>query len=219
MPSTLERFISLVRFLETYRGRDKALRLSSYLACLLGGLSRNEATAGKLFTLMEQISGCRTILRLFDDASMASVCLAYGTGEKVKDSRQRWLGLAENVINQLFYPLEHIAWFAEKGILPIKSTPWMLASLWCWVGALCIGIVMSELKMRSSLSIKLKDEKSEEMLKLRRSEMVLLVENCANLGMAIHWLPKGYLWAEKLPNFIVGVLGVISTLAGISNMS
>ena len=109
--------------------------------------------------------------------------------------------------------------FAEKGILPIKSTPWMLASLWCWVGALCIGIVMSVIKLRDSLRIKSKDEKSEEMLKLRRSEMVLLVENCANLGMAIHWLPKGYLWAEKLPNFIVGVLGVISTLAGISNMS
>ena len=75
-------FKNYVYYLESYRGRDKVIRCTSYCSLLLGGLieNKNKAIANKLFLVVSELNACRVVLRLFDDSSMAAYCLKYGTG-------------------------------------------------------------------------------------------------------------------------------------------
>jgi len=53
----------------------------------------------------------------------------------------------------------------------------------------------------------------------QKKECLSLVENATNLGMAVHWLPGGYLWSGKLSNAAVGTLGVVSSVIGLVKLS
>lgn len=44
----------------------------------------------------------------------------------------RFCGLAVNLLDQVYYPLEHVAWAADCKLLKIKSDPWWTASTICW---------------------------------------------------------------------------------------
>ena len=75
--------------LETYRGREKLMRILQYASFLASGglqqLSR-ESSGEKFRIFAEAISECRTVLRLFDDAAMFSYARSYGTGKQVGKS-------------------------------------------------------------------------------------------------------------------------------------
>ena len=76
----------LASVLETYRGREKIMRLLQYASFLAsGGLHKVscEATGEKFRIFAEAMSECRTVLRLFDDAAMISFARSYGTGKEV----------------------------------------------------------------------------------------------------------------------------------------
>ena len=76
----------LASVLETYRGREKIMRLLQYASFLVsGGLQKVscEATGEKFRIFAEAMSECRTVLRLFDDAAMISFARSYGTGKEV----------------------------------------------------------------------------------------------------------------------------------------
>ena len=76
----------LAAVLETYRGREKLMRILQYASFLAsGGLHKvsYEATGEKFRVFAEAMSECRTVLRLFDDAAMISYARGYGTGKEV----------------------------------------------------------------------------------------------------------------------------------------
>ena len=76
----------LAGVLETYRGREKLMRLLQYASFLAsGGLHKVscETTGEKFRIFAEAMSECRTVLRLFDDAAMISYACSYGTGKEV----------------------------------------------------------------------------------------------------------------------------------------
>ena len=75
-------FKDYVYYLESYRGRDKIIRCTSYFSLFLGGLTENynKPIAKKLFIVVSELNACRVVLRLFDDCSMVAYCLKYGTG-------------------------------------------------------------------------------------------------------------------------------------------
>lgn len=78
--------LQLVRVLESYRGRDKIMRLISYVCTLLGGSiqhTRFIRLAQKLFRVGDALSDCRVVLRLFDDLAMLCYTLNYGLGKQV----------------------------------------------------------------------------------------------------------------------------------------
>lgn len=41
----------------------------------------------------------------------------------------------------------------------------------------------------------------------------------ADLSNAIHWMPPGFLWAGHFPNWLVGLMGTISSLIGLIQMN
>uniref|UniRef100_A0AAV2KSW9 Amyloid-beta A4 precursor protein-binding family A member 3 n=1 Tax=Knipowitschia caucasica TaxID=637954 RepID=A0AAV2KSW9_KNICA len=45
-----------------------------------------------------------------------------------------------------------------------------------------------------------------------RSELLSVVSNAADLFNAVHWMPPGFLWAGRFPDWTVGLLGSISSV-------
>ena len=72
-----------VLYLETYRGRDKVIRLANYALYLASGLlkrannNQHDLNIGKLAA---ELSNLRVMLRLLDDVAMLQFTLSYGTG-------------------------------------------------------------------------------------------------------------------------------------------
>uniref|UniRef100_A0A3Q0RBJ3 Peroxisomal biogenesis factor 11 gamma n=1 Tax=Amphilophus citrinellus TaxID=61819 RepID=A0A3Q0RBJ3_AMPCI len=218
---------SLVQLLESYRGRDKVIRTVCYGSQLVGGvLSRKAETdirsqqLGKSLLLFSaQLSHCRTVLRLFDDLSMLAYSHSYGLGNREEDGAVRWISVLNNVADQLYYPCEHIAWAADAELIKVKSDKWWLFSTVLWGTSLLLGILRS---LRVLLLLKKKSVKphivSCSRIQLRRQmrgELLSILSSMADLSNAIHWMPPGFLWAGRFPNWLVGLLGTTSSLIGL----
>ncbi|XP_014004793.1 peroxisomal membrane protein 11C [Salmo salar] len=230
MQNSLE---SLVNVLESYRGRDKVIRTLCYGSQLVGGVlsekpGLSSAQLGKSLLLFSaQLSHCRTVLRLFDDLSMLTYSQSYGLGAGDEDSALRWMSVLNNVADQLYYPCEHIAWAADAKIISAKSDKWWLLSGILWGASLLLGIFRS---MRVVMLLRKKLRKSTRgdsegtvasRSQLRRQvqgEVLSILSSMADLSNAIHWMPPGFLWAGRFPNWLVGLMGTISSLIGLIQM-
>lgn len=224
---------SLVRLLESYRGRDKVIRTVCYGSQLIGGFLSRKAEAdvashrlGKSLLLFSaQLSQCRTVLRLFDDLSMLAYSHGYGLGAGEEDAGVRWISVLTNVADQLYYPCEHIAWAADAELIRVESGKWWLFSTVLWGTSLLLGIFRS-LRVLLLLKKKLKrcggDTVGHSRSWLRRQmqgEVLSIFSSMADLSNAIHWMPPGFLWAGRFPNWLVGLMGTVSSLIGLIQMN
>ncbi|XP_040895902.1 peroxisomal membrane protein 11C [Toxotes jaculatrix] len=224
---------ALVRVLESYRGRDKVIRTVCYGSQLVGGVLSRKAEPdvsshrlGKSLLLFSaQLSQCRTVLRLFDDLSMLAYSHSYGFGTREDDAGVRWISVLTNVADQLYYPCEHIAWAADAELIKVKSDKWWLFSTVLWGTSLLLGILRS-LRVLLLLKKKLKrcgrDVAGNSRSQLRRQmqgEVLSILSSMADLSNAIHWMPPGFLWAGRFPNWLVGLMGTISSLIGLIQMN
>ncbi|TKS74370.1 Peroxisomal membrane protein 11C [Collichthys lucidus] len=224
---------ALVKVLESYRGRDKVIRTVCYGSQLVGGvLSRKAETdvssrqLGKSLLLFSaQLSHCRTVLRLFDDLSMLAYSHSYGTGAGEEDAAVRWISVLTNVADQLYYPCEHIAWAADAELIKVKSDKWWLLSTVLWGTSLLLGILRS-LRVLLLLKKKLNRHESNgsassrsQVRRQMRGEVLSVLSSMADLSNAIHWMPPGFLWAGRFPNWLVGLMGTISSLIGLIQMN
>ncbi|XP_024133939.1 peroxisomal membrane protein 11C isoform X1 [Oryzias melastigma] len=225
---------SLVRLLESYRGRDKIIRTVCYGSQLVGGVLTRKAEAdvssqrlGKSLLLFSaQLSHCRTVLRLFDDLSMLAYSHSYGLGASDEDKGIRWISVLTNVADQLYYPCEHVAWAADAEIIKVKSDKWWLFCTVLWGTSLLLGILRS-LRVLLLLRRKLKrqeryGEGSSRQTRLHsqiRGELLSILSSAADLSNAIHWMPPGLLWAGRFPSWLVGLLGTTSSVIGLIQMN
>ncbi|XP_072033234.1 peroxisomal membrane protein 11C-like [Amphiura filiformis] len=229
-----------VTLLESYRGRDKIMRTIQFTSILTSGLINKVAPANavKLKTVAGQLGLCRVILRLFDDIPMLAYnVFAGGLGQKEKDPLVRVLSLIKGCIDQLFFPVEHIAWAAENKLIDIGSAKWWLISVSMWGISLCFDIMrcaVQLLKQHQKIKTVRKDLETEhppssdghdadasELKRLeeqqKTSKLQLLKDFC-DLGCAIHWSAPGFLWAQKLPDSVLGLLGTMSSVLGFHAM-
>ncbi|KAJ7308407.1 hypothetical protein JRQ81_008951 [Phrynocephalus forsythii] len=216
-----------VSVLESYRGRDRVVRTVAYACQLAGGILvakkgrlATESPLGRgLLTASAQLSHCRTVLRLFDDLSMLAYSCQYGLGKKEEDVAVRWLSVAGNVADQLYYPCEHVAWAADAGILAADSGRWWALSTALWAASLLLGTIRS-LRILSRLrrSQRREPASGDAARKTRaraKAEALTVLGHLADLCNAIHWMPPGWLWAGRFPPWLVGLLGSVSSLLGI----
>uniref|UniRef100_UPI0037E766AF peroxisomal membrane protein 11C n=1 Tax=Semicossyphus pulcher TaxID=241346 RepID=UPI0037E766AF len=224
---------ALVRVLESYRGRDKVIRTACYGSQLVGGVLSRKAESdvssqrlGKSLLLFSaQLSHCRTVLRLFDDLSMLAYSHGYGFGAGEEDAGVRWISVLTNVADQLYYPCEHIAWAADAKLIKVKSDKWWLFSTVLWGTSLLLGILRS-IRVLLLLKKKLKkherdgaDNSRSQLHRKMRGEVLSVLSSMADLSNAIHWMPPGFLWAGRFPNWLVGMMGTVSSLIGLIQMS
>ncbi|XP_008842779.1 peroxisomal membrane protein 11C [Nannospalax galili] len=221
---------SLASTLESYRGRDRLIRTLGYCCQLIGGVlveqfpTRSEVGM-RLLAVSAQLSHCRTVLRLFDDLAMFSYTKQYGLGAEEEDVLIRWLSVLGNMADQLYYPCEHVAWAADAKVLHVDSARWWTVSTALWGLSLLLGIVKSlwmMLKLREKLgsptatfTSRLTRSKRRALELQLRSEVLTLLSNLADLANAVHWLPRGVLWAGRFPSWLVGLMGTISSLLSI----
>ncbi|MEQ2272917.1 hypothetical protein XENORESO_017136 [Xenotaenia resolanae] len=224
---------SLVRLLESYRGRDKVIRTVCYGSQLVGGALTQKAEAdassqrlGKSLLLFSaQLSHCRTVLRLFDDLSMLAYSHSYGLGASEEDSGIRWISVLTNVADQLYYPCEHIAWAADAELIKVRSDKWWLFSTVLWGTSLLLGIFRSLrvlLLLRRTLKKQERAEGGSRQSHLNReirAELLSILSCMADISNAIHWMPPGFLWAGRFPSWLVGLLGTTSSLIGLIQMN
>lgn len=52
-----------------------------------------------------------------------------------------------------------------------------------------------------------------------RGELLSILSSMADLSNAIHWMPPGFLWAGRFPNWLVGLMGTMSSLIGLIQMN
>ena len=73
----------MLALLKKSAGKDKIMRTVCYSALLLTGVSRGRL-AKDLALFAKQISGARTVSRLFDDLNAWNVTRGYGFGSHVR---------------------------------------------------------------------------------------------------------------------------------------
>ncbi|KAI4828939.1 hypothetical protein KUCAC02_023008 [Chaenocephalus aceratus] len=225
---------SLVRLLESYRGRDKVIRTACYGSQLVGGALSRRAEADnsshrlgkRLLLFSAQLSHCRTVLRLFDDLSMLAYSKSYGFGGKEEDAGLRWLSVLNNVADQLYYPCEHIAWAADAELLRVKSDKWWVLSTVLWGSSLLLGILRSLrvlMLLKKTLNRCESDDggnsSSSQLRRQMRGEILNILSSTVDLSNAVHWMPPGFLWAGRFPPWLVGLMGTISSLVGLIQMN
>lgn len=231
--------MNILQIIGGYRERDKLIRLCQYVAKWLAG-SGNSPWSKKLLTIAGELGACRVVLRLFDDLPMLSYTYDYGWGKKEGNAWLRYLQLLSNCANQLYFPIEHIAWCADKKLISRQSASWWTAGTVAWAVSLCTEILKALIRIvlkrreRTKLYKQIaleaaEDRESSEASKpikqqiklLKQQEMddyLALIENTSDFINAINWLPAGYLWAETMSSSTSGFFGVISTLVKLYRM-
>uniref|UniRef100_A0A3P8VW47 Peroxisomal biogenesis factor 11 gamma n=1 Tax=Cynoglossus semilaevis TaxID=244447 RepID=A0A3P8VW47_CYNSE len=142
-----------------------------------------------------------------------------------EDAGVRWISVLTNVADQLYYPCEHIAWAADAELIKVKSEEWWLFTTVLWGTSLLLGILRSFrilLLMRKQLRRSRTDSIINgrfQLHKQMREEFLSIFSKTADLCNAIHWMPPGFLWAGQFPRWLVGLMGTISSVIGLMQMS
>uniref|UniRef100_A0A0N7ZBF0 Uncharacterized protein n=1 Tax=Scylla olivacea TaxID=85551 RepID=A0A0N7ZBF0_SCYOL len=208
----------VVSVLETYRGREKTLRTLQYGLLFLTPAARDSpSTKAVLEAISAQVGGVRVILRLFDDLSMLQYSKEVLRQSKGKDWIVRWLEVANIVVDQLFFPVEHLAWARDVKILRGSSSSLWHASLLLWAASLVLTILRER-----------QEEKYE-------TELLTIIMHAADLLNALNWLPNRPWskpfpvwqvrsqrtwrpWHLPFPLWQVGVFGLVSSLIGFQKL-
>ncbi|KAK4882917.1 hypothetical protein RN001_006236 [Aquatica leii] len=215
-------FNDLCNVLETYKGRDKFIRTLCYTSKLIGGIASDELFAKRCFIFSSQMSATRAVLRLFDDIPMLKYTLQYGLGKKEPDEFMASVGVLTNVVDQMYYPIDKIAWLADLKLITVKSNEtWDTASSVFWV----LSIYLNMLRTLRYITILQKHKKCVngesdksaiiKLLLTQNTELLTLIRLSLDLVHAISTLPPGFLWSSKLNPWQVGLIGTISSFLGL----
>lgn len=231
----MQKLAQVVSVLETYRGRDRIIRLLTYAAMFMGSNGKTAAQI-KWRTIAGELGACRVILRLFDDLPMLLMNLSSNFGLKDKRPPIRILNFFSALLNQGFYPSEHIAWLRQKQITTGEPRPYLLLGLFMWAISLTVELIKSILKIHyinvqamQLLKQKELDKSSEgddtassqnaEIKKTlkrldfeRRDLGLVMLQSFCDLTNAISWLPPGLLWAGSLSPRANGIFGMLASM-------
>ncbi|CAF2397756.1 unnamed protein product [Rotaria sp. Silwood2] len=225
----------LANQLELNSSRNTLLCLSQYSVCLTAGcLSERKKLRENLLNLYARISLCRTINRSLDYVACLSRIRKYGLGQNdiVSSSINRFLTLAGNLFDCIYYPAECIAWLCEANVFGENrsSRSFRLVSLICWLSNIIISIIRNTLQLIKYKKLLRAERNKDGNSKEIRSSMVPLSEmykcmltllnNFCFLLNCVHWLaiPR-FLWSGKLPLFVVGLCGTLATICNIVKMA
>lgn len=210
-------------YLDTYSGRDKFLKALCYSLKFATRFSESPKRLHDLKLVSSEISNCRTILRFLDYVSVFNYVSSYQFGKNEKDKYLKAIGRASCILDVIFYPLEQVAWFAERKIVNVNPDPWDNASTVCWVLSLYLGL-MKALRSLTLLNqhkncLNFNDPEARVTIKRlliqQRGLLLLAIRTSCDLVYAIHYLPEGFLWSSKLKTWHVGALGMVSAGIGI----
>ncbi|XP_071514703.1 peroxisomal membrane protein 11C-like isoform X3 [Panulirus ornatus] len=207
----------IVTVLETYRGREKTMRTVQYGLLFVTPLAK-ENVRKALQTVSSQLGVARVILRLFDDLPMLQYSLSCIRNSKGKDRILKYLEVVNTLVDQLYFPVEHIAWARDIKVLRGSSKTLWNVSVLLWGLSLVLTILREKVEA------------------LYRAELLTVIMQAADLLNALNWLPhrpwkKSFpVWQvrslctwkpwhhQPFPLWKVGFLGLVSSLIGFSKL-
>ena len=129
-----------------------------------------------------------------------------------------WMEVVEVLCGQFYYPLEHLAWAADNRLISLNSTHLWTAAIILWAIPLFISLVKSLKELLCSIQQPRRTPAVATPSSLQQQQkqaLVNLIKCTCDLGLAIFWLPQGWLWSGRLPASVWGLLGTISSLLGL----
>lgn len=208
----------IMSILESSQGREKTMRTVQY-GLLFATPLTNKNTRSAFEVLSSQLGLARVILRLFDDLPMLQYSLSCGLGKKGEDQTVRVLQVVNNVVDQIYYPVEHIAWLRDVKVLRGNSSGLWNVSLLLWGFSLCLTIFRS-LRRIAILKQQTKKATAEEKNKIEAeytSQLLTVIMQASDLLNALNWMPWRP-WSKPFPVWQVGLLGLISSFIGFSKL-
>lgn len=207
--------------LESYKGRDKVLRVLCYLVKLLGELQSDPVLAKKFSIFGSQMSATRATLRLLSDLPALQNNLQYGFGRDEPDKYMANLGVVSNLIDQLFLPMEKMSWLSKHKLLTgIDTNKWDNASSLCWALSTYLTILKTMrylflLEMHKDCFSKEKNISGEQLRNIKKYHLWNLIRLCMDFVHAVNTLPPGFLWSSRLKPWHIGIIGTSSSVLGI----
>ncbi|KRT84359.1 hypothetical protein AMK59_1744 [Oryctes borbonicus] len=170
-----------------------------------------------------QMSAARLVLRLLDDLPMLKYTIEYGFGEEENDTLMASFGVITNVIDQLYYPIEKVAWLAEhKLISGVNVEPWDIASSLFWSTSIYLTLMKTLryvlILQRSKTCIDITKDKQiglEKLVVRQRYEILTCIRMTLDFIHAVNTLPSGFLWSSKLKTWHVGFIATLSSCIGL----
>ena len=119
------------------------------------------------------------------------------------------MSILEAVCGQLYYPVEHLAWAADYGLISLNSTHLWTVAILLWMVPLLINFTKLLLHIVCSKTTPTLPSPG------RVHSVLKMVRYLCDLTLAISWLPRGCLWGGLLPASVWGLLGTVSSLVKI----
>ncbi|KAF5295109.1 hypothetical protein FQA39_LY13260 [Lamprigera yunnana] len=213
-------FNDVCSVLDTYKGRDKLVRILCYSAKLLGSISNDKVFAKRCSTFSAQMSTTRAVLRLFDDLPMLKYSLQYGLGKEEPDKYLASIGVITNIVDQIYYPFDKIAWLADLDLITTTNNEkWNTLSSIFWAVSTYLNIVRSlrylNLLQHHKNCLETDKYAMATLLASQNRELLTLFRMCLDFVHAVNTLPAGFLWSSKLQSWHIGLIGTTSSCIGL----
>ncbi|KAK6640942.1 hypothetical protein RUM44_012640 [Polyplax serrata] len=208
----------ILPYLETYKGRDKILRLFCYATKFIAGSLESPELISQFDNFSSQLSTSRACFRLLDDIPTIADIASNISKERGLLALSK-VEIFESIVDIIFCPLDHISWAIDHRIIRTENSIWSTASTMCWVISLYISIYKTLMKMAdiSNQKFNLESDASnrEEIKRLKKRQWTLqlsIMKCLFDVLFAVSYLPKGMLWAKFFNKRGVGLLGTLSSL-------
>ncbi|KAI1715966.1 peroxisomal biogenesis factor 11 (PEX11) domain-containing protein [Ditylenchus destructor] len=136
-----ELFDKIVRILNTYSGRDKAIRTLYFGLVLVSTKINRAAFAKHLLGLAKQFSQARLVWRQLSHLSL--IRATRNIPREVRDSPDPTDSMLGSSMTLFFVAnalVEFVAWIADAKLIAQDASRWFRYSLYCWIAALITGI-------------------------------------------------------------------------------
>uniref|UniRef100_A0A914L2H3 Uncharacterized protein n=1 Tax=Meloidogyne incognita TaxID=6306 RepID=A0A914L2H3_MELIC len=201
-------FEQLISLLDTYTGRDKAIRTLYCSLALISTRIRDREKGEKLAAFAKQLSRARLVYRLFSQPSLIFSAIKIPQNwHNSTDKIETFFNTSTTLLYLFCGWTETIGWLSEAKILGRNSAKFFQLSLHLWVFALLTSIA----RCIRQIFIKIIQRK----FKLIKDEFILFIALTADFVAAVNSLPKGILWAGKLNSSQNSLIFLIASIVGI----
>ncbi|VDM63775.1 unnamed protein product [Angiostrongylus costaricensis] len=189
---------ALASVLNTYAGRDKALRSVSFMLALKAQSSTRKEV---VLALAKQCSSARLVLRQFNHPSMIKCCWDLLSTQPA-DDLEYFCATAGTSAYTIYGVVELLAWLSDAHILALDSARLWRWCLYLWITALLSGIIRQ---------MRLISKKGLEIDK----ELLTLIGLVSDFIVAVHSLPHKVLWSGKLSPRHSATFSLVASLIGL----
>ncbi|GMT28001.1 hypothetical protein PFISCL1PPCAC_19298, partial [Pristionchus fissidentatus] len=193
---------SLCKSMNSYAGRDKAVRSLAFMSAL-EALS-HDPPSKEWAAFAKQLSSARLVFRQFNHPGMIKGCL--GLMKKApEDEIEKYCAYTVTGVYTVYGIVEAVAWLADAKIIAGDSVKLFRWCLYMWLTALFAGIVRQ---------VRVLARKTEWSVEKVKEDALLLVSFCCDFISGANSLPAGILWAGKLQPRTTAKLSLIASLIG-----